>query len=117
MTRLLVCGGRDYRDRERVFGVLDEEAYRLRGFEVLIHGGDAGADALAREWAGDRCVPTLCFPANWAHHGKRAGPIRNRQMIMEGKPDLLIAFPGGRETADMVRQAREAKIEIQDILE
>jgi hypothetical protein len=38
-------------------------------------------------------------------------------MLDEGKPDLVIAFPGGRGATDMVRRAREAgveTIEIQD---
>jgi predicted Rossmann-fold nucleotide-binding protein len=33
-------------------------------------------------------------------------------MLSEGKPDLVIAFPGGRGTADMIRQAKEAGVPV-----
>jgi ABC-type branched-subunit amino acid transport system substrate-binding protein len=36
-------------------------------------------------------------------------------MIREGKPDAVVAFPGGRGTADMVRQARAAGIEVREV--
>lgn len=34
----------------------------------------------------------LRFPAKWNEHGKAAGPIRNQQMLTEGKPDVVFAF-------------------------
>jgi len=52
------------------------------------------------------------FDAEWHRHGKRAGPIRNQRMLEEGQPDLIVAFPGGHGTADMVRRARQAGIEV-----
>lgn len=81
----------------------------------IIHGGARGADALAGEWAECFGVPFRVFPANWDRDGKAAGPIRNQRMIDEGKPDLVIVFPGGRGTADMVMRARKAGITIREI--
>jgi hypothetical protein len=40
------------------------------------------------------------------------GPIRNKQMLEEGKPDLMVAFPGERGTANMCKQAREAGVPV-----
>lgn len=121
MIRLLVCGGRDYgsgRDG-------DKEAAFLRAFleslhanapvDLLIHGGQTGADSLAGWWAERRGIETLAFPvpqAEWDRLGGAAGPIRNRRMIVEGRPDLVLAFPGDRGTRDMVRQARRAGIPV-----
>ena len=51
------------------------------------------------------------FPADWKVRGRAAGHIRNQQMLDEGRPHLVVAFPGGRGTADMVRRARAAGIE------
>lgn len=79
----------------------------------LIEGGALGADRLARRWAytvGGITVET--FPADWGAHGKAAGPIRNQRMIDEGKPDVVLAFPGGRGTADMIRRAEAAGIRV-----
>ncbi|BAQ18361.1 hypothetical protein GL4_2928 [Methyloceanibacter caenitepidi] len=81
----------------------------------MIHGNATGADALAGFWAIAVGVPILAFAADWNKHGRAAGPIRNKQMLDEGKPDLVIAFPGGRGTANMVRQARERGVEVVEV--
>ena len=36
-------------------------------------------------------------------------------MLDEGKPDLVVAFPGGRGTAHMTRIARGAGIEVIEV--
>lgn len=110
MTRVLVCGGRDYTDLNRVWDVLDE----IKPSHV-IEGGARGADDLASRWAFSREVPCDTYPANWEAHGPAAGPIRNQYMLIDGKPDLVVAFPGGRGTADMVRRARKAGIPVREI--
>lgn len=114
MTRVLVCGGRAYGDRARVYEVLDVY-HGAKGISLLIDGAARGADQLAHEWAQSLGVPTERFPADWENHGSFAGPARNKQMMDEGKPDLVIAFPGGRGTADMVRKARKAGVEVVEI--
>lgn len=102
--RVLVCGGRDYADSEAVNAALSR-LHAKRGITAIIHGDAKGADALARQWAEANGIPHLPFPANW-NIGKRAGPIRNQRMLDEGKPDGVVAFPGGAGTADMVRRAK-----------
>lgn len=102
--RVLVCGGRDYADRDRVFAVLDAEHAR-ETIACIIHGHAPGADTLADKWARSRRVSINGFRAQWKKHGKAAGPKRNQRMIDDGKPNLVVAFPGGRGTADMVARA------------
>jgi hypothetical protein len=114
MSRVLVCGGRDYNDKDRIFAVLD--AYHDKaGIDVLIDGGARGADQWASAWAGRRGVGTQTYEADWENHGSFAGPMRNTRMLYEGKPDLVIAFPGGRGTADMVKKARRAGVQVVEI--
>jgi len=55
------------------------------------------------------------FPADWGKYSKSAGYIRNKQMLAEGKPDLVVAFPGGKGTANMVKLAKLANIPIHTI--
>ncbi len=105
--RLLVCGGRDFDNRHGLFRVLDGIASR-NNVKAIIHGAARGADKLAGEWAKRNLVEELAFPADWERHPKAAGPIRNQQMLDEGKPTHCIAFPGGRGTADMVARAKKA---------
>jgi hypothetical protein len=91
--RVLVCGGRDFTDQTFASGALDG-IWRARGeFDLVIHGAARGADTLAQNWADEMGVCCLAFPAKWKEHGRGAGPIRNQQMMDEGKPDMVIAFP------------------------
>lgn len=118
--RVLVCGGRDFEDRSLM-------ARTLRRFKpkvptdddlaehVIITGGAPGADTLAAEFAEVFGIRLRIFPADWKKHGRAAGPIRNQQMLDEGRPDLVIAFPGGRGTADMVRRARAAGVRVEEV--
>jgi predicted Rossmann-fold nucleotide-binding protein len=119
-VKILVCGGRNYQDRSRVFQVLDAK-YRQYGslqhadpFDTIIHGCAPGADRLAHEWATEKGLIVCGFPANWAIYGKAAGPIRNRAML-ELRPALVVAFPGGQGTADMVAKARASSILVEEV--
>lgn len=106
-VRLLVCGGRDYTNRDKLFAVLDTLEKSV-GIVGVMHGAAKGADSLARDWAVSRGKPHMSFPADWERNGKRAGPIRNARMLAEGRPTLVMAFAGGRGTADMVERSRKA---------
>jgi hypothetical protein len=109
--RILVCGGRDYDDRDQLFRILDA-AHLANPVILLIHGAARGADTLAADWALSRGILCQAYPADWAAHGNAAGPIRNRQMLEDGKPHLVIAFAGGKGTADMIRQAEAANVPV-----
>lgn len=108
--KVLVCGGRDFDDVDLMYGVLD-----ALDINHVVSGHARGADQMAEMWADQRGIPLSIFPAEWEVHGRRAGPIRNQQMLDEGKPDLVIAFPGGRGTADMVARAKKAGVMVREI--
>jgi hypothetical protein len=106
---VLVCGGRDYSDKAHIDWVLGDFHSR-RPIALLLTGDAHGADHWARSWAKASNVPFKVFRAEWRLHGRAAGPIRNEQMLTEGRPNLIIAFPGGRSTASMVRIAHDAGV-------
>lgn len=110
--RVLVCGGRNYRDMKSVFASLD-------GLDpvpsLIVHGGATGADSCAGEWARKRGVVCRVYHADWHKHGRAAGPIRNQKMLDCGKPEMVMAFPGGVGTADMVRRAKAAGVKVTEI--
>lgn len=108
--RVLVCGGREYRDFARVV----HEIVALHPSEI-IHGGCRGTDSLAEKCAAKIGIPQEVYKAEWQLYGRSAGPKRNQRMIDEGKPDLVLAFPGGRGTADLVLRARNAGITVKEI--
>lgn len=114
--RVLVCGGREFgkamEERSLLEDVLHFVLGRQRHRGTIVHGAARGADALAAEWAEIHCWQAAAFPALWDVHGNAAGAIRNQRMLDEGRPDIVIAFPGGRGTADMVRRARKAGVPV-----
>lgn len=109
--RVVVFGGRDFCNRSLAFRALDR-IHAQYGITTVIDGEARGADTLAHQWARAKGIDNLRFPANWAKFGLSAGPIRNRQMIEEGKPEMGIAFPGGKGTANMEKQLKEAGIKL-----
>ena len=110
LIKIGVTGGRFYNDRDRVYSTLDD-TYKRYPNMLLIAGGAAGADTLAEEWADDRLVPKLIFHAKWKLYGRKAGPIRNRQMADFGIK-FLIAFPGNVGTQDMMNYCQSKGIMI-----
>lgn len=104
--RIIVCGGRDYKDRDHVCRTLSEI-----GPSYIAEGGARGADKFAHEWALSNKIPHEKFEAQWSI-GKCAGPKRNQRMLDEAMPDLVVAFPGGDGTADMVRRARQKGVKV-----
>lgn len=123
--RVLVCGGRDYNDYDRVVSELDDIAMEYSIYHkpdtlenwlptdiTIIHGGATGADTLADVWATHNYCPVEVYKADWKQYGKSAGHIRNKEMLDKGKPDVVIAFPGGRGTANMIEQATKAGVKV-----
>lgn len=78
----------------------------------LIHGGARGLDINIHIWAFFEGCPVIRMDANWDFYGKKAGSIRNGWMLKYAVPDLVVAFPGGVGTADMIKQAQAARIDV-----
>ena len=110
----IICGGRAFSDR----GMFDDamsDIMQLRGCPSrIVQGGAGGADRLAWDWATRMSVPCVEVYADWDLHGKAAGPIRNLKMLGYA-PKAVVAFPGGRGTADMVAQARKAGVDVIEV--
>lgn len=97
--RILVTGSRRWPRPGVVWTALDTAAAQHPGRPVTVVHGQCrtGADAHAAVWAGRARdagwdVTEEPHAANWAEHGRRAGPVRNRQMVEAGA-DLVLAFP------------------------
>lgn len=108
--RVLVCGGRDYKDYE----VLKDTLGSL-DISYIISGGAKGADALGEQYALEHNIPYVIFMAQWDTYGKKAGYIRNAEMLEKGKPDMVVAFPGGNGTKMMKRLAYESGVPVMEI--
>lgn len=115
--RVLVCGGRDFNNYVFVYDALDELHEKEGPFTEVIVGGAPGADYWAESWAWMAGIQRRVYRADWKRHGKAAGPIRNQTMLALGAPHVVVAFPGGRGTADMVSRANRAGIKVIEVKE
>lgn len=109
--RVLVCGGREYADRDTLFWYMDMVLRKHPGL-CICHGGATGADSLAGDWASERGVPVAVFNANWDKYGKAAGPMRNKLMACVFEPHAIVAFPGGRGTRNMCKIGEDMDIPV-----
>lgn len=106
--KVVVTGGRDYKDEKKVIQVLN-----LIRPRVLIAGGATGVDTFAVRWAEANGIKYTEILAEWSKYGNAAGPIRNREMLKQIQDTgLLLAFPGGRGTKNCVETARHLKIPV-----
>ena len=114
-SSVIVCGGRDYADAAKVAKVLDALRFEL-GPLVIHHGGATGADTLAAEHAKRRGWECHVYKANWFQFGKKAGPMRNKRMLETATPVLVVAFPGGAGTENMIKIAKAKGVPVRRIL-
>lgn len=124
--RVLVCGDRWWgrsidgvenartRKDQHLLNSTLSKLHQQHRFTVLIEGEAKGADTLARLWAEANRVHVDPYPANWETFGRAAGPIRNRQMLVVGKPELVVAFhrelSNSKGTRNMVQQAQRVGV-------
>ena len=116
--RVIVCGGRDFGGNRFDASLLTHTMNKLHRRELItavIEGDARGADRMAGLWARKLGITNLKYPAKWAKYGKAAGIIRNQAMLAQSAPDFLVAFPGGRGTADMVRIARNTGLLVLEV--
>lgn len=108
MTKVLVCGGRDFNNQGFLFDAMDS-LHKSFNITCVINGGAPGADTLSQMWAQNEHVEVKTYMADWIGLGRKAGPIRNQKMLDEN-PDIgiIIAFPGGRGTENMISKAKAA---------
>lgn len=115
--RVVVCGSRDFRSPAQVWREMELLHVELKITELMQGGCPTGVDKFARDWAATRPheIKRWVCKAEWKKYGPPAGPIRNGRMVLWG-PDLVIAFPGGDGTKNMIEQAEAACIPVRRVL-
>ncbi|SUQ58027.1 Protein of uncharacterised function (DUF2493) [Raoultella terrigena] len=112
--RVLICSGRFYADTHTLTHVLDLYA-RTQIIDVLIHGGHQTLGSAIETWARGIDVHVIRYPANWMLHGKYAETKRNLFMLEDSRPDVLLAFSGGEDTAECIKMAQRAGIPVIEV--
>src|ERR1017187_7880912 len=108
--RVLICGDRNWNQAGPILDALMAQD----DVTLVIDGAARGADTIGHQVAEAMDFPTKQFPADWDQYHKAAGPIRNQQMLTEGKPDLVLAFHNditkSKGTRDMLKRCIKAGI-------
>jgi len=109
---VIVCGDRNWSNRE----VIERELRGLDKDVLVVHGDCRGADKIGGAIAAELGLKVVAFPANWSEYGRAAGPIRNRKMLTEENPFLVLAFhdyiENSRGTKDMINAAKSRGVEV-----
>ena len=107
--KILICGDRNWTDRKFIKRIIEQ----FHPTEI-IEGEARGADSIARDVGEELGIIVHKYPANWKLYGKAAGSIRNKQMLDEGKPDLVMAFhndlTNSKGTKNMLEISRKANV-------
>lgn len=112
--RILITGSRNFSDWAAMKNALTPYWVTFEDAEVtLVHGGCSGADTIAGDVAASLGWTVEVHPADWERYGRRAGPLRNQEMVDSGA-DVCLAFPIGesRGTRDCMARAEKAGIPV-----
>lgn len=114
-TRVIICGGRDFDNKELCFTKLDEILPQYENIEI-VSGHAKGTDLFGEEYAQLHSLKKTIFPADWKRYGRTAGPIRNKAMLMYAMDafPVVIAFWNGssKGTKNMIEQARKQNVKV-----
>lgn len=114
--RILVCGGRHFSDyallEKTINGVIAESG---REDIEIVSGHCIGADRLGELYAEKHNAQVKIFPAKWEKYGKRAGPMRNKQMVdyvsgIENKMVIAFVSANTKGTRNTIALAKKANI-------
>src|SRR4030066_971348 len=89
MIKLIIAGGRNFDDFDKLCQVCDEFLQDQNNIEI-VSGAYKGADLLGEKYAAEHNYSIKQFPANWKRYGKSAGQKRNVEMA--NYANMLIAF-------------------------
>lgn len=94
-----ICGSRDIysADVGFILDILNSMFHFKEARQEDLHvitGGARGVDRWAKEWLDNNGIDNEVIPAEWERYGKRAGYIRNKEMV--DKSDMVIAIWDGK---------------------
>jgi hypothetical protein len=102
---VLCTGGRTFTDQKRVDLILGH-LFIDYPKSCVVQGGARGLDRLVHHYCVTRGKPCVTMDAPWEYFNNQAGTIRNQWMLDFFNPAMVLHFPGGTGTADMVARAK-----------
>jgi|2_EtaG_2_1085320.scaffolds.fasta_scaffold20286_4 hypothetical protein len=113
--KILICGDRNWQSKEPIRREIKTITRLFGPVTHIIHGCCRGADKMAGEVAEEMGIDVMEFPADWNQYGKKAGILRNIDML-NINPDCALAFHSdinnSKGTKHMTSIARKANIPV-----
>jgi hypothetical protein len=110
MTTIIVTGGAGFCDRARIYAELSA-THNLYPITRMLVSDASKAEKIAAGWAGEMGIPVATFMLDYTMPRLDAVALRHQLMICQ-QPNLVLAFPGGASTADLINQSKLAEIKI-----
>ncbi len=108
--KFVITGGRDLNDETLRFLALSD-IHQMTEITEVIHGGAKGADSLVAKWAKASGVQQTVSKPDWARF-RIGAAVKNNQPMVDMQPDAVVAFPGGKGTADLNHRAEKTGLNI-----
>ena len=107
--KIAIVGSRTFEDYNAMCSFIEEKLATMEftSIDAVVSGGARGADTLAERYAREQRLQMILFPAEWKKYGRRAGFIRNVDIIRES--DICFAFWDGssKGTAHTIQLCEE----------
>ena len=98
MVSIVICGNRSFNNYDYLKECMDEIVKDIDDDIEIVSGRADGADTLGEKYAMEKGYGLVFYPARWEKYGKKAGPIRNKQMVDYAKDHngMVVAFWDGK---------------------
>jgi len=107
--KVIIAGGRDYHNYETLLEAITESQFDIT---TVVSGGANGVDALGERYAEEMNKTLNVYEADWATHGRAAGPIRNRKMAENAEALIAIWDGQSRGTKNMIETATKKGLRV-----
>jgi hypothetical protein len=97
--KVIIAGSRNISDYMLVVNAVKSSVYDIT---TVISGCAVGVDRLGELWARTNNIPIIEMPANWNRDGKKAGPIRNKEMALVADAAVIIWDGESTGTRNMI---------------
>jgi YspA, cpYpsA-related SLOG family len=102
---LAIVGGRDYNDYINFKILVDAHIKEIGLPEQIVSGGAKGVDSMAKRYADENNIPIIEYIPDWNKHGKKAGILRNTDIIEASTHVLAFPCQNSKGTHDSINKA------------
>lgn len=112
--KIIVAGSRDFENYELLKNKLDKLLINQKEVQI-VSGGCRGTDKLGERYAKENGYSLKIFKADWGKYGKKAGPLRNKQMAEYAEGLVAFYKEGSKGTKNMIEEAGKMGLKIRII--